>query len=245
MEIIRCKKCGIEKELNPENFCFSTKGICKTKSTCRQCIILQHREYNTKNRELINAKNRVYNARPDVKAHKSEYKKKYRAEHLEEIKIKDAEYRQREDYKEQKRQYYLDNREYFIAKTKKNYQKNRKKYIDKFREKRQTDEVFRFKNNVRKAIRFALKFNDAEKCKKTEEITKLRIDKLKKYLLDTFEENYGYKWDGKENVEVDHIIPLQQANTKQQVLDLCYYTNLQLLKSKDNASKGFTGSWGQ
>ena len=52
MEIIRCKKCGIEKELNPENFYFSKKGICKNKSTCRQCRILQHREYNTKNKEL-------------------------------------------------------------------------------------------------------------------------------------------------------------------------------------------------
>lgn len=75
MEIIKCKKCGIEKELTPDNFCFS-KGVCKNKSTCRQCIILQHREYNAKNRELINAKNRIYKARPEVKRHNSEYKKK-------------------------------------------------------------------------------------------------------------------------------------------------------------------------
>ena len=237
MEIIRCKKCGIEKEFNPENFYFSTKGICKNKSKCRQCLILKHREYNKRNRQLIIQKQRLYNARPEVKAHKSEYKKKYRAEHLENIKIKDAEYRQREGYKERKHQYYLDNREFFIAKTKKNYQENRKEYTDKQREKRQTDEVFRLKNNVRKAIRFALKFNDIEKCKRTEEVTKLRIDNLKAYLLKTFKDRYGYEWNGEEKVDVDHIIPLQTAKTTDKVLELCHYTNLQLLRTEDNMKK--------
>lgn len=240
MEIIRCKKCGIEKELNPENFYFSKKGICKNKSTCRQCRILQHREYNTKNKELINTKNRVYNARPEVKAHKSEYKKKYRAEHLEEIKIKDAEYRQRECYKEQKHQYYLGNRDFFIAKAKKSYEKHKKEYTEKERRKRQTDEVYRLKNNARKAIRFALKYKDFEKCKKTEEITGMRIDNLKAYLLKTFIERYGYEWNEIEKVDVDHIIPLNTAKTKQEVLELCYYTNLQLLREQDNIKKGCT-----
>lgn len=221
MEISRCVICGIEKEVTPDNFYFS-KGRYKTKARCRKCLA-----------EL----NRIYNAKPEVKAQKSEYKKKYRAEHLEEIKEKDRLYRNTEHAKELKQKYYLNNREYFITKTKKHYTEHKKEYADKQREKRQADEVYRLKNNVRKAIRFALNYTDTDKCKRTEEITKLKIDKLKRYLLDTFKNRYGYEWNGIEEVQVDHIIPLITAKTTKEVIDLCYYTNLQLLRKEDNMAK--------
>ena len=234
MEIRRCRKCNVEKEVTKDNFYLRKTGWSYE---CRECAIKRHREYNNKNRELINAKNRVYNARPEVKAHKSEYKKKYRAEHKEELKIKDAEYRNREKSKQLKHQYYLKNKIIILSNTKKNYEEHKKEYADKQREKRQTDDVYRLKNNVRKAIRFALKFNDIEKCKRTEEVTKLRIDNLKAYLLKTFKDRYGYEWNDTEKVEVDHIIPLNTAKTKEEVLALCHYTNLQLLRKEDNLKK--------
>ncbi len=56
-------------------------------------------------------------------------------------------------------------------------------------------------------------------------------------LLETFKENYGYEWDGKEEVHIDHIIPLAIAETEEDVYELCYYENLQLLKAKDNLKK--------
>lgn len=212
MEIIRCKKCGIEKELNPENFCFSTKGICKNKSTCRQCLILKHREYNKKNRELIIQKQRIYNARPEVKAHKRKYKKEYRIKNKEILKIKDKEYR-------------------MSARAK-------KVRADGERKRKQIDKVYYLKCYVRNIIGFTFKYKDPKICKKTEEITKLEISKLKEYLLETFKNRYGYEWDGKEKVDIDHIKPLILANTEEEVIEYCYYTNLQLLKKKDNAEKG-------
>ena len=63
------------------------------------------------------------------------------------------------------------------------------------------------------------------------------------HLLETFKNNYGYKWDGIEKVHIDHIIPLATAKTKEEVIKLCYYTNLQLLKAKDNIEKGNKLNW--
>ena len=77
-----------------------------------------------------------------------------------------------------------------------------------------------------------------ENKKHTEELTKCSLDYLVKYLLQTFKDNYGYEWDGKEQVHIDHIIPLATANTEQDIVKLCHYTNLQLLKAKDNLKNG-------
>ena len=43
-------------------------------------------------------------------------------------------------------------------------------------------------------------------------------------------ENHG-KW------HIDHIIPLSTANTEEDILNLCHYTNLQPLWAEDNIKK--------
>lgn len=44
-------------------------------------------------------------------------------------------------------------------------------------------------------------------------------------------------------VHIDHIIPLATAKTEEDVIKLCHYTNLQLLKGEDNLSKGDKLDW--
>ena len=63
------------------------------------------------------------------------------------------------------------------------------------------------------------------------------------HLRKTFKDNYGYDWDGQEDVHIDHIIPLATANNEEEVLKLCHYTNLQLLKPEDNMSKQDKLDW--
>ena len=63
-------------------------------------------------------------------------------------------------------------------------------------------------------------------------------EEVQKHLYKTFFENYGYEYDGKEDVHIDHIIPLKTAETEEDVKRLCHYTNLQLLKAIDNLKKG-------
>lgn len=69
------------------------------------------------------------------------------------------------------------------------------------------------------------------------------MDYLYEYLLKTFKNNYGYDYDKKEKVHIDHIVPLVNAKTEQQIIELCHYTNLQLLKEKDNLEKNAKLDW--
>ena len=43
--------------------------------------------------------------------------------------------------------------------------------------------------------------------------------------------------------EIEDIIPLATAKTEEDVIKLCHYTNLQLLKGEDNLSKGDKLDW--
>lgn len=160
------------------------------------------------------------------KKHLKEYNKKYFQEHKEEIVNKKRkylhDYRQTDKYKEHKKEYAIKNQEKVNKQTKERYA---------------NDIIFKLKHNVRVEILRSFKLKDKEKNKHTEELTKCSLDYLVKYLLQTFKDNYGYEWDGKEQVHIDHIIPLATANTEQDIVKLCHYTNLQLLKAKDNLKK--------
>ena len=88
-------------------------------------------------------------------------------------------------------------------------------------------------------------FNRKNYVKKShlEEIVGIPINELIKHLLKTFRDNYGYEWDGIEKVHIDHEKPLKYAKTEEEVIKLCHYTNLQLLKAEDNLKKGAKLDW--
>lgn len=69
------------------------------------------------------------------------------------------------------------------------------------------------------------------------------MDYFYNYLLQTFENNYGYEWDGKEPIEIDHILPISKAQTENEVYIYNKYTNMQLLKAKDNRKKHNKIDW--
>jgi hypothetical protein len=58
------------------------------------------------------------------------------------------------------------------------------------------------------------------------------------YLVNTALDRYGW-WSPE--LEIDHIIPLCEAKSYQQVDKLCHWVNLQLLTREDNNIKG--NSW--
>ena len=80
---------------------------------------------------------------------------------------------------------------------------------------------------------------------KGEKILGCTIEYFINYLIKTYENNYKEKWDWKylKNVHVDHVIPLASANTEEEVIKLCHYTNLQLLKAEDNLNKKDKLDW--
>ena len=50
----------------------------------------------------------------------------------------------------------------------------------------------------------------------------------------------GMNWENQGEWHIDHIIPLVSANTKEELIKLCHYTNLQPLWAEDNLKKGAT-----
>lgn len=129
-------------------------------------------------------------------------------------------------YKDYNKKYWKEHKEEEIARHKK-YAKNRKK----------TDDSFRLKEQARSLICNSFKRRGKRKESSLREITGLSAEELRCYLLKTFFNRYGYEWDGKESVHIDHIIPISLADTKEEIMKLCNYTNLQLLKEKDNREK--------
>lgn len=184
-----------------------------------------------------------------------EYQKKYRESHKEYYKKYYQEHK--EKIKEQNKQRRLENYDYYIEKERENYIKNHSKKLESSREwkkrnrekirqyekSKNEDKLFHLKVQTRKMIRKSFDRKNYNKNSKTQKILGCSYEMLIKHLLQTYKNNYGYEWDYKEPVHIDHIIPLSSAKTEEEVIKLCYYTNLQLLKEKDNLKKGCKLNW--
>lgn len=128
------------------------------------------------------------------------------------------------------------------------YYSNNKKEINnralKYQNKRkETDECYKMKVRLRKMINNSFRRKKYKKNSNNEKIIGCEWEFFINYLLNTFKNNYGYDWDGKEKISIDHIIPLAIAKTEEEVIKLCHYTNLQLLKAKDNLDKKDKLDW--
>lgn len=105
------------------------------------------------------------------------------------------------------------------------------------------DLLYVFKIRTRCLVQRAFKRKGYKKTSKTQEILGCNYKTFIEHLLQTFKDNYGYEWDTVEKVHIDHIIPLSNAKTKEEVLRLNNYKNLQLLKELDNLHKSNKLNW--
>ena len=182
-------------------------------------------------------------------AHKeqiAEYKKKYREEHKEQI-------------AQQRRKYREENAERDAAKRKAHYEAHREEMLEKQRQYRKTekrkewsrnyakryckdryhnDPQYHYMVQVRNFLNNSFKRRGEIKSKRNIELTGMSSRELYDYLLGTFKDLYGYEWDFQEKVHIDHIVPLSSAKDYAEIEKLCHYTNLRLIKAKDNLQKG-------
>ena len=91
------------------------------------------------------------------------------------------------------------------------------------------DPLFKFKTQVRTLINSSFTRKGFHKNTRTEKILGCTLDGFKLHLESKFKsgwtfENHGTTWD------IDHIIPLKTAQTIEDVVRLCHYTNLQPLE---------------
>lgn len=103
------------------------------------------------------------------------------------------------------------------------------------RNKIKVDPVASLKNRVRARIGHYMAKFGAVKNSAAIEILGCEWESLKSHLENQFTE--GMNWENRGEWQVDHIIPLGSAQSVEEVLRLCHYSNLQPLWAEQNRRK--------
>ena len=221
---------------------------------------IKQKQHYEKNKQKILEHNKLYrkNRNQDLIDREKESKRKWHKNN----KDKEKEYREKNKdiIKQKQKEYYQNNKEKYAIKSKiyRENHKEEKRLQDKFYrethrkelnkkqlQRKENDPVYKLKCNLRGMIKNSFRRRGFKKKQKGEEIYGCTVNELIEHLIKTYENNYNERWDWKylKDVHVDHIIPLASANTEEDVKKLCYYTNLQLLKAKDNLDKKDSLEW--
>lgn len=258
-----CPKCHTRKSGTEFYKSKSTSdglaGYCKecVKKTARKYILahpekLKQYRKNAKGKYTERRKEyaKEYKQRPEVKAKEKaryatdDYKQKAHARYLRNREQRleySRKYRKEnaEHYKELQRSYRLKNADK-IREQKAEYARTSpvaKAQRARYKKRRlKRDPVFALKERARKTIADSFLRRGYTKNSKSQEIIGCDWPTFTKHLLKTWENRYGTVYAG-EDYHIDHIIPLSEAKTEDEVIQLCHYTNLQLLKPADNLSK--------
>lgn len=251
MEITKiCRICGIKKPLSEFRFRNDSK---KYRNECKDCLNRYGANYRRTHKEQMTEFNKKYYR--EHKAELTEYNKNYQRLHLDKYRKYNKKCRENmtEEQKQKANERYKRFRErkkndqIYIEKIRewsRESSKRRRKKITAYEQARkQKDPIFKLKKQIRNEIRASFNRRGFRKSKHTEEIIGCDTEFLCDYLCKTFLQRYGTEYDGKESVHIDHIKPLSNAKTEQDVKRLCHYSNLQLLKAKDNLYKGDNESY--
>lgn len=244
-----CNKCNINKPLSEYELRADTG---KYRNTCRECrkkyLKKWHNEnqdhvkqYQEDNKEHIQARAKRYYQ--EHQEHLKEYSKNFRANNKDYVSNYNKQYKQehQDDISNYNRQYNIINND-----TRKQYKKEyHKANRDKENEyakihnknRRANDPFYKLKVQLRHLIYHSLERKGYSKKTNTYKIIGTDYNTFYNHLLKTYYDNYGCEWNGKDKVHIDHIIPLATATTEQEIINLCNYKNLQLLKEQDNLLK--------
>ena len=144
-----------------------------------------------------------------IKASKRKYQEKYRKRNPEYTKV------------------WISNNKEIIRKTSKQYRVN----------KRKVDPLFKFSCDVRTLIGGSFRRRNCKKPIKTEQILGCSIKEFQEYIISKCPEGITLDNFNMHEYHIDHVIPLSTANSEEEVIKLCHYTNLQPLWCKDNLMK--------
>ena len=109
------------------------------------------------------------------------------------------------------------------------------------KQRRATDSMFKMVRNMRTRTWLAFRNGGYKKNTKTAETLGAEFQEVADHLENLFTE--GMSWENQGEWHIDHIVPLASANTKEELIALCHYTNLQPLWAEDNLSKGDRLNW--
>lgn len=209
----------------------------------------KHRKYHREHLNERRAHSKEYNSRPEVKAHRKkyveenrehirEYQRKYRKENHDRILEYQRKYERnnKDKVKVRHANYRKSHREQIRERSKKYRTDNAKKINKKRIARLHNDPIFKMKEQTRNMLRYVFREKGHRKTSHTADILGCDLDFFCQHMFSTWEKNYGKAWNG-EPYHIDHIIPLSTAKTKEDILRLCHYTNLQMLTPDDNMTK--------
>jgi len=162
-----------------------------------------------------------------------EYKLEYDRQHHQ--KNKNIIHHQHKEYyinnKEKYQQYYKDNKEK-ITQYSHQYKKNRKK----------TDPLFKLSHSIRNLILMSFKKQCRgiyKKNERSEQILGCTIGEFIIHIESQFTEGMALENHGRGvgNWNIDHIIPISSATSRDEIIKLGHYSNLQPLWFEDNMKK--------
>ena len=214
MESKKCSKCGVKKHLI--EFYKDKYRKDGLKSCCKVCSEITKKIY---------CENNIEKVKESIKKTYKKYYKNNSNNLLEKNRLwrKNNLEIYKKSHKKSDLKFRSENPEYD-----KNYRKK----------KRETNHLYRLTGNIRCRINGFFKLNNYNKSNNTIEIVGCSPQELKLHLELKFTEgmfwgNYGlYGW------HIDHIIPLSSANNKEELYNLCHFTNLQPMWAIDNLKKG-------
>jgi hypothetical protein len=219
MEKKVCSKCNEEKEVC--EFDKSNKTKSGLRSECKGC----RKKYQKDNKEKIKNYHKTYYIKNYDK--KINYQKKYYKNNTDSVLSYQKTYFEKKVEKKlnYQKEYRLENLEKINI-----YRRNYEKI------KRETDCVYKLKQNIRNRIRTFFKLKKINKTNSVFEIIGCSPEFLKEHIDKQFTEGMSWELMGK-HIHIDHIVPLSSAKTEEEVYKLCHYTNLQPLWAKDNLVK--------
>ena len=245
-----CRVCGEEKPLDEFRLRSDTG---KQRTDCKECESKKQKKWRDANKERVVQTYKVWR-----EAHKEELSKKqleWQRNNREKCRAYNKKSSQnmteeRKDKARARSKRYRDARkddpEYIEYKKLKNREstKRRRKKITAYEENRKKiDPVFKLKKQIRNEIRMSFNRRGFRKSARTEEIVGCTLQELYGHLCKTYLIRYGEEYNGNRVVHIDHIVPLANTHTEEEVKMLCRWDNLQLLTAEDNLIKNVSESF--
>ena len=192
----------------------------------KEKIAEYHKIHNQDKKEEIKIYNKKYNQ--ENKEKKAEYQKIYYQENKEKVRLR-------------QKTYYQENKEK-LSEKQKIYNQENKDIINKKKNKyNNSSPIRKIKTRLRGRLRKFFIYKGYKKKNSTEGILGANWKTVESFMEAKFED--GMNWDNIGEWHIDHIIPLSSAETEQETIKLCHYTNLQPLWAFDNLSKGNKLDW--
>jgi hypothetical protein len=230
-----CACCKVEKKF--EEFQSRKKSKFGIGSYCLECWRIKAKKFREENPEKRKKISLKYSRSEKGKQKKMEYEQK----NLDRVLQTRKQWREKnsEMLKEYMSEYRKNNSEK-VRERIKAWEKNNKEYVlTKKREwtKRtiENNPIYNFSILVRRNISMSYKFG--KKPLKTEAILGCTITEFRNYIESKFKEGMTFENHGRNGWHLDHIIPLSTAESEDEILKLCHYTNFQPLWEKDNLRK--------